>query len=51
LQLLTESTPEVGDLMVDVAVIAAPNVNDSITQMSVTTSANQKGLIYERNRS
>lgn len=45
LQLLSESTPEVGDLMVDVAVIAAPNVNDSITQMRVTTSANQKGVI------
>lgn len=45
LQLLSESTPEVGDLMVDVAVIAAPNVNDSITQMTVTTSANQKGVI------
>jgi hypothetical protein len=45
LQLLTETTPQVGDLMVDVAVIAAPNVNDSITQMTVTTSANQKGVI------
>ena len=45
LQLLSESTPEIGDLMVDVAVVAAPNVNDSITQMTVTTSANQKGVI------
>jgi hypothetical protein len=45
LQLLSESIPEVGDLMVDVALIAAPNINDSITQMAVTTSANQKGVI------
>jgi hypothetical protein len=45
LQLLSESTPSIGDLMVDVAVVAAPNVNDSITQMTVTTSANQKGVI------
>ncbi len=45
LQLLSESIPEIGDLMVDVALIAAPNVNDSITQMTVTTSANQKGVI------
>jgi hypothetical protein len=45
LQLLSESIPEIGDLMVDVALIAAPNVNDSITQMAVTTSANQKGVI------
>lgn len=45
LQLLSESIPEVGDLMVDVAVFAAPSVNDSITQMSVSTSANQQGVI------
>jgi hypothetical protein len=45
LQLLTESIPEIGDLMVDVSLVAAPNVNDSITQMTVTTSANQKGVI------
>ena len=45
LQLLSESIPEIGDLMVDVALVAAPNVNDSITQMTVTTSANQKGVI------
>lgn len=45
LQLLSESIPEVGDLMVDVAIFAAPSVNDSITQMSVSTSANQKGVI------
>ena len=45
LQLLSESIPEVGDLMVDVALVAAPSVNDSITQMAVTTSANQKGVI------
>jgi hypothetical protein len=45
LQLLSESIPEVGDLMVDVSLVAAPNINDSITQMAVTTSANQKGVI------
>jgi hypothetical protein len=45
LQLLSDSIPEVGDLMVDVALVAAPSVNDSITQMAVTTSANQKGVI------
>lgn len=45
LQLLSESIPEVGDLMVDVSLVAAPSVNDSITQMAVTTSANQKGVI------
>jgi hypothetical protein len=45
LQLLSESIPEVGDLMIDVALVAAPSVNDSITQMAVTTSANQKGVI------
>lgn len=45
LQLLSESIPEIGDLMVDSVLIAAPNINDSITQMTVTTSANQKGVI------
>jgi hypothetical protein len=44
LQLLTENVPEQGDLMVDVQLIAAPNINDAITQMSVSTSANQKGV-------
>jgi hypothetical protein len=45
LQLLSESIPEIGDLMIDAELIAAPNVNDSITQMTVTTSANQKGVV------
>lgn len=45
LQLLTEDIPEVGDLMYDVQLIAAPNVNDCITQMSVSNAANQKGVI------
>ena len=45
LQLLSEAIPEVGDIMVDVALFAAPSVNDSITQMTVTTSANQQGAI------
>lgn len=45
MQLLTESIPEVGDLMVDVTLIAADSVNDTITQMSVSSSANQKGVI------
>jgi hypothetical protein len=45
LQLLTEAAPEVGDLMVDVSLIAAPSVNDAITQMTVSTTANQKGVV------
>lgn len=45
LQLLTEDLPEVGDIMVDVELIAADNINDNITQMSASTSANQKGAI------
>jgi hypothetical protein len=45
MQLLTEAIPDVGDLMVDVALIAAPTVNDGITQMTVSTKANQKGVI------
>lgn len=44
LQLLTENVPEQGDLMVDVQVIAAPNINDAITQMTLSTSANQAGV-------
>ena len=43
LQLLTETIPQIGDIMVDVNVIASPTVNDSITQMTVSTYANQKG--------
>jgi len=45
LQLLTETIPEVGDLMVDVELIAAPTINDCITVMTVSTSANQKGVV------
>lgn len=45
LQLLTESLPEIGDLMVDVALIAAPNVSDAITEMTVSSYANEKGII------
>lgn len=44
LQLLSETIPDEGDLMVDVELISAPNINDSITKMSVSTSANQKGV-------
>jgi hypothetical protein len=44
LQLLTNNVPEQGDLMVDVQVIAAPNINDTITEMTVSTSANQAGV-------
>jgi hypothetical protein len=45
LQLLTEDVPDIGDIMVDVDLIAAPTINDSITKMTKSTSANQKGAI------
>lgn len=45
LQLLTQTVPEVGDLMVDVNLIAAPTVNDCITEMTLSTSANQNGVV------
>jgi hypothetical protein len=45
LQLLTEPIPEIGDLMVDVELIAAPTINDCITKMTRSTSANQKGVV------
>lgn len=45
LQLLTEDVPELGDIMVDVELISAPNINDSITKMSKSTTANQKGAV------
>lgn len=45
LQLLTEAVPDVGDIMVDVQLIAADNINDTITQMAVSTAANQTGAI------
>lgn len=45
LQLLSEDIPEIGDIMVDVELIAAPTINDSITKMTKSTVANQKGAI------
>ena len=45
LQLLAEDEPDVGDLMVDVSLFAAPSVNDCITVMSKSSSANQKGIV------
>lgn len=45
LQLLSESIPEVGDIMVDVELIASPTINDSITKMTKSTTANQKGAV------
>jgi hypothetical protein len=45
LQLLSEDIPEIGDIMVDVELIAAPTINDSITKMTKSTNANQKGAV------
>ena len=45
MQLLTETEPQVGDLMVDVQVLAANTVNDTITQMAMSSKANQAGVI------
>ena len=45
LQLLTETIPDIGDIMVDVAVISAPTVNDTITQMTQANQENQSGVI------
>jgi hypothetical protein len=45
MQLLTEAIPEVGDIMIDVQVLAAHTINDTITQMTVSTTANQNGAI------
>ena len=45
LQLLTEALPEIGDIMVDVQLIAADSIENTITQMSPSSSANQKGVI------
>lgn len=45
LQLLTENVPEIGDIMVDVALIAADSIENTITQMSPCSSVNQKGAI------
>lgn len=45
LQLLTEDVPDLGDIMVDVELISAPTINDCITKMSKSTTANQKGAV------
>jgi hypothetical protein len=45
LQLLTEAIPEIGDLMVDVQLISADGINDTITQMSPSSAANQLGVV------
>lgn len=45
LQSKLESLPAVGDLMVDVQLISAPTINDSITEMTVSTQANQPGVV------
>ena len=45
LQLLTEDIPEIGDLMVDVQLISADGINDTITQMSTSSVANQLGVV------
>jgi hypothetical protein len=45
LQRLTADEPELGDIMVDVALVAAPSVNDSITEVAVSSSANQQGVL------
>jgi hypothetical protein len=45
LQKLTNTLPELGDILVDVVLIAAPSVNDSITEVAVSSTASQKGVI------
>ena len=45
LQLLTGDIPEPGDIMVDVKVIAAPSIENAITEMEVSATAGQKGAI------
>ena len=45
LQLLTEAIPAIGDLMVDVQLISADGINDTITQMSPSSTANQLGVV------
>jgi hypothetical protein len=37
--------PEIGDIMVDIDMFAAPNVNDCITTMKLSSEANQVGVI------
>lgn len=37
--------PEIGDIMVDIDVFAAPNVNDCITTMKLSSQANEVGVI------
>ena len=43
--MLHEQYPELGDILVDVEVIAAPTVNDAITSVSISVQANQPGVI------
>jgi hypothetical protein len=45
LQLLTEAIPTIGDLMIDVQLISADGINDTITQMSPSSTANQLGVV------
>jgi hypothetical protein len=45
LQLLTEAVPDIGDIMVDVQLIAADSIENTITQMSPCSSVNQNGAI------
>jgi hypothetical protein len=40
-----DAEPDVGDILVDYSLVAAPNVSDSITVVKVSTSANQKGAL------
>ena len=37
--------PEIGDIMVDIDMFAAPNINDCITTMKLSSQANQVGVI------
>ena len=43
--LKTSAQPELGDIIVDVGVYAKPNINDAICVNSVSTTANQKGVV------
>jgi len=37
--------PDLGDILIDVDMIAAPTINDAITSVSISASANQRGVI------
>jgi len=43
--LKTSAQPELGDIIVDIASYAKPNINDSICINSISTAANQKGVV------